>query len=210
VSFRLRPGSPALLCLVLAAALVACTSGSSSPSDPAPDTAAATTTAAAESTATPDPPPAAPSEAEANARSVSQKLSDASAEARVKKALVRTSSLRVFSFRLTVVNGHLTLRGDVNTTDQYRQAGRVARQVEGIEAVSNELTLGGRPVTKERLSDDGDSTSTDDATAVYHTVRQGDNLWDIARKYRGSVEQIRQLNDLRSSALRPGQRIRVR
>jgi LysM repeat protein len=158
----------------------------------------------------PEPPPDAPTAAEAAARSLSQKLTDATTEARVTRALVQTSSLRVFSFRPTVVNGHLVLRGDVNTADQYRQAQQVARQVEGVEAVSNELTVGGRPMTEERQSSDDDSPPTDDA-AVYHTVRQGDNLWDIARKYQVSVDQIRRLNDVASSAsLRPGQRIRVR
>jgi LysM repeat protein len=67
--------------------------------------------------------------------------------------------------------------------------------------------MGGRPVTDDRLSPDDDSTSADDE-AVYHTVRQGDNLWDIARKYQVSVDQIRRLNDVQS--LRPGERIRVR
>jgi len=208
VSLRAFPGLRLFLWVVLAAVLSACTSGSSSP-DPAPDTTATapdTTTAAP---ASPDPPPEAPSEAEADARSVSQKLTDTSTEARVKQALIQTERLRVFSFRPTVVNGHLVLRGDVNTVDQYREAGRIAGQVEGVEAVSNELTAGGRPVTEDRLSG-ADSSSTDDA-AAYHTVRQGDNLWDIARKYQVSVEQIRRLNDVQSSsALRPGQRIRVR
>ena len=208
---RLPSRSSFLLCLVLAVALSACTSGSSSPSDtaPAPDTAATSSADSTSPSPSPAPPPEAPSEAEANARSLSQKLSDASVEARVKQALVRTSSLRVFSFRPTVVNGHLVLRGDVNTADQYRQAERVARQVEGVEAVSNELTMGGRPVTEARLSSDEESASSDDA-AVYHTVRQGDNLWDIARKYQVSVSQIQRLNDFRSSTLRPGQRIRIR
>ncbi|MFB6247439.1 MAG: LysM peptidoglycan-binding domain-containing protein [Salinibacter sp.] len=32
----------------------------------------------------------------------------------------------------------------------------------------------------------------------------------MARKYRASVQQIQRLNDLGPSALRPGQRIRVR
>ena len=140
---------------------------------------------------------------------MSQKLTDTSIEARVKRALVQTEPLRVFSFRPTVVNGHLVLRGDVNTLDQYREAERVARQVEGVEAVSNALTADGRPVTEDRLSSADDSSSADDA--VYHTVRRGDNLWDVARKYQVSVEQLRRLNDVQSSsALQPGQRIRVR
>ena len=76
--------------------------------------------------------------------------------------------------------------------------------------------MGGRPVTEDRLSEaeetaeDEETAAEPEDTAVYHTVRQGDNLWDIARKYRASVEQIRSLNDLGSSTLRPGQRIRVR
>jgi len=210
VSIRVLSGASLLLWIVLAAVLSACTSGSSSPSDPAPDTTSAATDTTVAEPASPAPPPEAPSEAEADARSLSQKLTDTSTEARVKQALTQTESLRVFSFRPTVVNGHLVLRGDVNTADQYRRAEQGARQVEGVEAVSNELTVGGRPMTEERRSADEDSLSPDDA-AVYHTVRQGDNLWDIARKYQVSVEQIRRLNDVASSAsLRPGQRIRVR
>jgi osmotically-inducible protein OsmY len=107
--------------------LSACTSGSSSPSEAtAVDTASTATDTTAAGPASPEPPPEAPSEAEADARSVNQKLTDTSTEARVKQALVQTERLRVFSFRPTVVNGHLVLRGDVNTADQYREAERVA------------------------------------------------------------------------------------
>jgi len=195
----------------VAVVLSACTSDASSPGT-APDSAAteSPTTTVSETRSSPEPPPSFPSEAEAEARSVAQKLSDTSTETRVERALVQTSSLRVFSFRPTVVKGHLALRGDVNTVDQYRRAERTARQVEGVEVVTNQLTVGGRPVTEDRLSEDEETAAETEDTAVYHTVRQGDNLWDIARKYRASVEQIRSLNDLGSSTLRPGQRIRVR
>ena len=209
MSVRFFSGLSLLLCTGLVAGLSACTSGTSS-SDASADTTSATTTTTVSEPAGPDPEAPTPIEDGEDTRSVAQKLTDASTETRVKQALVRTSSLRVFSFRPTVVNGHLVLRGDVNTADQYRQAERVARQVEGVEALTNRVTMGGRPVTEERLNGtDEDSAETED-TAVYHTVRQGDNLWDIARKYRASVEQIQRLNDLNSSALRPGQRIRVR
>jgi osmotically-inducible protein OsmY len=210
---RLSPGRTVLPWILAAVVLSACTSDASSPGT-APDSAATAspTTTVSETRSSPEPPPSFPSEAEAEARSVAQKLSDTSTETRVERALVQTSSLRVFSFRPTVVKGHLALRGDVNTVEQYRRAERTARQVEGVEVVTNQLTVGGRPVTEDRLSEDEEAaaeTGSED-TAVYHTVRQGDNLWDIARKYRASVEQIRRLNDLGSSTLRPGQRIRVR
>lgn len=185
-----------------------CTSSSSSeaPSEPSADsTSTPSATAVSEEPSTSDPPPP-PAEEEA-ARSVAEKLTDASTEARVKQALVHTSNLRVFPFQPHVVNGHLVLRGDVNTPDQYRQAERIARDVEGVEAVTNRLTMGGRPVTEDRL--DSDETPEGDS-AVYHTVRQGDTLWDIAREYRASIDRIKSLNDLGASGLRPGERIRVR
>lgn len=190
-----------------------CTSSSSSeaPSEPSADsssTSPATSvseTPRSEAPAPSGPPP--PSAEEETNRSLSDKLTDTSVETRVERALRQTSSLRVFPFRPHVVNGHLVLRGDVNTPDQYRQVERIARDVEGVEAVTNQLTMGGRAVTEERLSAD-DSSEGD--SAVYHTVQQGDTLWEIAREYRASVDQIRSLNDFGATTLRPGERIRVR
>lgn len=189
--------------------MLACTSGNSS-SDAAADSTA-TTSPSASVSSTPPPDPAAPTDLEKQRddRSVAEKLEDASTEAQVKRALIRESSLRVFPFRPTVVGGHLVLRGDVNTPDQYRRAERIAGQVDGVEAFTNRLTMGGRPVTEERLAA-ADTDPAQESAAVYHTVRQGDTLWDIARQYGASIQQIKNLNDLRSDNLRPGQRIRVR
>ncbi len=46
---------------------------------------------------------------------------------------------------------------------------------------------------------------------VYHTVRKGDTLWDIAKLYEGvSVEQIKKLNNIQNSKnLKPGQKLKV-
>jgi membrane-bound lytic murein transglycosylase D len=46
---------------------------------------------------------------------------------------------------------------------------------------------------------------------VYHTVRKGDTLWDIAKLYEGvSVDQIRKLNNIENSKkLKPGQKLKV-
>jgi LysM repeat protein len=46
---------------------------------------------------------------------------------------------------------------------------------------------------------------------IYHTVRRGDTLWDIARQYEGvSVEQIKRLNNIyNSKTLKPGQKLKV-
>jgi osmotically-inducible protein OsmY len=205
-----RPFSVLLLAVTLG--LAGCASAESDGSAGTADTSTVST-ASTEAPAAPSTPTAPPSPVPENDdRSLGQKLEDASLEAQVQRALVRERSLRVFDFSPTVVRGTLTLRGDVNTADQYRRAQRVAGSVDGIEAIANELTLGGRPATEERLAAADEASSSDDApdTAVYHTVRAGDTLWDIARKYSASVDQIRALNNLRGDGVRPGQRLRVR
>jgi len=44
---------------------------------------------------------------------------------------------------------------------------------------------------------------------VYHSVRQGDSLWEIARKYNTSVSRLRKTNKLSSNTLRVGDRLVV-
>ena len=178
-----------------------CTPGSSS-SSPSPDTeaSAASPSAPAEmsssdaSRGSPDAP-----DRTEGSRTVAQRLEDAGVAARVKQALVRTQSLRPFNFSPAVVRGRLTLRGNVETREQYRTAERVASSVEGVTDVTNQVTVQGRA-----LSETGDP-----AEASYHTVRRGDTLWKISREYDVSVRQVRALNDL-SESLQPGRRIRVR
>lgn len=183
-----------------------CTPGSPS-SSPSPDTeaSAASPSAPAEmsssdanSSDASGGSPDAPDRTEGS-RTVAQRLEDAGVAARVKQALVRTQSLHPFNFAPAVVRGHLTLRGNVETREQYRTAERVASSVEGVTGVTNQVTIQGRA-----LSETGDP-----AEVTYHTVRRGDTLWKISREYDVSVRQVRALNDL-SESLQPGRRIRVR
>jgi N-acetylmuramoyl-L-alanine amidase len=44
---------------------------------------------------------------------------------------------------------------------------------------------------------------------VGHTVRAGDTLWEIARRYRTSVAALMRSNGLRSALIVPGQRLRI-
>jgi membrane-bound lytic murein transglycosylase D len=54
-------------------------------------------------------------------------------------------------------------------------------------------------------------STTSENGYVYHTVRSGDTLWDIAKLYDGvSVEQIKKLNNIKNSKrLKPGQKLKV-
>lgn len=47
------------------------------------------------------------------------------------------------------------------------------------------------------------------STRRYHSVRNGDNLAGIADRYNVSVTKLKSLNGLRSSTIRPGQKLRV-
>lgn len=55
------------------------------------------------------------------------------------------------------------------------------------------------------------SSSTKSGKYVYHTIRKGDTLWDIAKEYDGvTVDQIKHLNDIRNyRRLKPGQKIKI-
>jgi len=44
---------------------------------------------------------------------------------------------------------------------------------------------------------------------THHTVRKGDTLYDIAKKYKTKVAKIKSLNGLRSNTIRPGQKLRL-
>jgi membrane-bound lytic murein transglycosylase D len=44
----------------------------------------------------------------------------------------------------------------------------------------------------------------------YYTVKSGDNLWDIATRYRSTVQKLKDLNGRMPAVLKPGTRIRVK
>lgn len=52
------------------------------------------------------------------------------------------------------------------------------------------------------------STRAVAATSTYR-VRSGDNLWEIAKRHNMSVNQLKQMNNLRNNTVRPGQVLRV-
>lgn len=193
--------------LLLSLASSGCTpdsSGSPSPSDTTATTVETSTPSSRASSAeASSAPSSSPTDADAS-RTVAQRLSDAKVKARIKQALVHERALRPFNFSPEVIRGAVTLRGDVDTREQYHHAERIVESLEGVESVSNQVTVAGRPVSES------DSPSVSDAASggIYHTVQRGETLWQIAREYDVSVRQIRALNDL-SSSLQAGERIRV-
>ncbi|MCK4648629.1 LysM peptidoglycan-binding domain-containing protein [bacterium] len=44
---------------------------------------------------------------------------------------------------------------------------------------------------------------------ITYKVKRGDNLWNISRKFRVSVRQVKKWNNLRSNRIYPNQRIKI-
>ncbi len=44
---------------------------------------------------------------------------------------------------------------------------------------------------------------------TFYTVRPGDTLWDIAKKYNVSIRDLKKMNKMRTTRIRPGERLKV-
>ena len=68
--------------------------------------------------------------------------------------------------------------------------------------------LEGKTVTPKKT----ETEVTHDNSYVYYTVRRGDNLWDIAKKFPGvSHNDIKALNNISNTkGLSPGQKLKIR
>ena len=129
-----------------------------------------------------------------DAGSVARRVRDRALATQVLLALSDVPALQAHLPMVVVQEGRVTLRGVVPSEALRQQMGQVAARVPGVEAVLNELEV----------------EAADDASARYHTVRPGETLWDIARRYDLSVPELRRMNGLHGSVVRPGQRLRVR
>ena len=160
----------------------------------------------------------------AQSQSLAAKLKASRLASQVEIALARDEALRAFTFDAEVREGALMLTGQVETAAQRERAAELAQSVEGVTSVSNRVTVGRGAVAdlSELPPAPEDTAATADSEAVpaeepapepekvYHTVRRGDVLGAIARRYGVSVRQVQQLNGLRGTNIRIGQRLRVK
>jgi osmotically-inducible protein OsmY len=66
---------------------------------------------------------------------------DASTTMKVKKAIYNDPSLKVMDISVSTVDGVVELSGTVKSRGQGVKAAQVARKVEGVKRVSNQLTV---------------------------------------------------------------------
>lgn len=197
---------------------------------------AAATSAEARVDSVADPAPAPRFEQAPDDRSVERRMKDATTAARVRIAFGDERVLRPYDLQAQVYDGRLVLEGDVQSRTDRERAAQIAREVEGVSEIDNEILVQGRQVaeaepepeaesqpdtTSEELADAADPSedeeapaeeepSSEESSAVYHTVQSGQSLWTISRRYGVSISQIKELNGLRSNNLQPGDRLRIK
>ncbi len=77
-------------------------------------------------------------------------------------------------------------------------------------------TDGGTPILKKPIADgtpssdiSSESNTTSSGEKVYHVVKSGDTLSEIAEEYEITVSKLKQLNSLKSTVIKIGQKLRV-
>ena len=74
-------------------------------------------------------------------QSVGEYIDDAGVTAKVKGKFVSQKGLDSLDIKVVTVDGAVTLLGDVDNKAQAELAGNVAREVEGVKAVNNQLVV---------------------------------------------------------------------
>jgi len=71
-----------------------------------------------------------------------QKISDAGLTGKVKSALAADVGLKTLAgVDVDSANGVVTLKGHVDSNDTKKRAGAIAKRVEGVKSVKNQLTI---------------------------------------------------------------------
>ena len=154
----------------------------------------------------------------AAAQTVPDRLADLRLTTAVRLALVADPATRPLDVGVAARRGAVALRVEAGALS--REVARVVRAVPGVRALEGSGfegtdpsepsldTLPGAPVVIEPRSVRPDDRS--EGGPLTHTVRRGDTLFGIARRYDTTIEAILALNDRRSTAVRIGERLRVR
>jgi membrane-bound lytic murein transglycosylase D len=89
-------------------------------------------------------------------------------------------------------------------------------KIKGSTIHSGDKLIVGKSEITEQLAEKNSDTKAkskqinNSLDFIYYTVRQGDTLWKIAQKHKGSVEEIKKLNNISNEkSLKPGQKIKV-
>jgi hypothetical protein len=172
----------------------------------------------------------------ASAQSLAERLEYSRTASRAQIALAEDAQTRAHDLRVRNHGPQIILIGEVPTSAVRTRAEEVVRSAVGGAPIQNQIEVAGQarreavplpPRVTERTpppaAQDGAPAEQPPPAAapqaerqpqqpqpVYHTVRGGDTLGAIARRYGTTVREIQRLNNLRGTNIRAGQRLRVK
>lgn len=159
--------------------------------------------------------------------SLADRIDDLRRETSVRIAVAEDPELRGADVMVDAADGVVVLSGLVPTLGARDRAVSLVTELPGVLHVRSTLRLQGNPtesipdLTSVRREEDpedlrirqAESETLEPSPAedgpVFHTVGRGDTLFGIARRYETTIAAISQLNNLGSTTVRLGQRLRV-
>ncbi|MDX1439193.1 MAG: LysM peptidoglycan-binding domain-containing protein [Rubricoccaceae bacterium] len=157
--------------------------------------------------------------------SVEQRISDLRLETTVKLALLEDSRTNTFEIEVQAADGVVVLIGLVPSYQDWTLVNSKISALAQLGTLRNDIRLETQPdvpvVDRTELESDvadvnpseeiaEPSAAAEYSEPVYHLVRQGDTLYSIARRYGTTLAAIQDLNGMRDTVIRVGQRVRVR
>jgi len=110
-------------------------------------------------------------------------------------------------------SGYHTVRSGENLGLIARKYGISVSQLKSWNNLRGNLIKPGQKLKVSNTSNSNSQKVADlpkDGNYKYHTIKKGDTLWDLARKYNASVNQIKQWNNITNSyRLKPGKKLIV-
>lgn len=110
-------------------------------------------------------------------------------------------------------SGYHTVRSGENLGLIAKKYGISVSQLKSWNGLSSNMI---KPGQKLKVSQSSSAKSTEtailpkDGNYQYHTIKSGDTLWDLAKKYNSSVDQIKAWNSITNSyRLKPGKKLIV-
>lgn len=147
-------------------------------------------------------------------------------ESSVLLALAESAEMRGFDVTVEAAEGVVVLSGLVSAIGIRDHVVELIAELPGVRVVRSTLRLEGQPnqpladppvrlgpdemeIAAER-PEELEPPETLEAGPNFYTVRRGDTLYGIARRHDTTVDALSQLNNLRSTSLRVGRRLRVK
>lgn len=110
---------------------------------------------------------------------------------------------------VSVETVHVVKKGETLASIAKKYGVSVANLKKWNNLKSDQIRIGQRLKLQGTLSSSSATASSSSSTPRYHTVKSGETLGSIARKYGVSVANLKKWNNLKSDQIRVNQRLRV-